>query len=301
MNNWNFEYHYYNVVDLEMINLLESKFQVNPLDIEDILTDTQLSKFEFRENYLFVALQFPRYKKANKTVSEKELFFIINNDSLFVINKHDCKTMSRFNSIAHNILNKNIAPIDFFYEALDFMVTSSYRFIPKFKEELSIIEKDIFSNINKDHIHDIQLAKRNLINFNSIIIPLQNTLYDIQSRKENVNLIKFNNLNHIEKLDDSLDKTRKMISMINNYKEQVDMLSESNEALTARSTNQIIKTLTAFSMIILVPNIITSFFGMNIYFGWGSENNFWQLIIILASILISIIITWYILKKKDWL
>ena len=145
-------------------------------------------------------------------------------------------------------------------------------------------------------ILEIQIIKRNIINFISIIRPLEIVISDLQNKH-----ILLSTPEVIEKLDDTLDKVKKILENLYNLKEQMVMLTETNEAVTARSTNQVIKTLTSISMIILVPNIITSFFGMNVYFGWGLENNHLPLIFISIAIILLTFSLFVILQRRKWL
>ena len=102
-------------------------------------------------------------------------------------------------------------------------------------------------------------------------------------------------------LDDSLDKVKKMINNLNNFREQMTMISETNEALIARNTNDTIKILTAVSLIAVIPTAITSFFGMNVYFGWTTIDSYFPVALISFVVVSATVITLFYFKKKRWL
>jgi magnesium transporter len=292
-----FKYIYSVGLDEAYFEELVNDFEINHLDIEDVLTDTQLAKVEVRRDYMYVALQFPRFDKAKRLFLEKEIHVFIGKDFLIVINKHECGTTERFQQILQATSDEFQNPLQVFYEMLDFLVTATFRAIPLFKIEIATVEKNIFSSTNNvDMIQDIQILKRNLINYNSTIIPLSILIQDMQTRY-NTRLTP----EGIEKLDDSLDKIKKILSSTQNFKEQMNMIADTNETLINRSTNQIIKRLTSISMLILVPNIITSFFGMNVFFGWQPEYDTWPVLAICLSILASTLVVFLVLWKKKWL
>lgn len=295
--NWNFYYKYIEGDSTEDIAPLQEEFNIDALDIEDIVTDTQLSKVEVRQNYIYIALQFPRFVKEKKLIIEKELHFIIGENLFIVINKDKCKASRNFNLTAPDTLRSDLTAIEFFYETLDYLVTKTFITTTKFKQELQILEEQIFNRlISKDRINEIQKMKRNLINFYSITNPLQTTILEFQNKQSPLIHLQTTSQIHIEKLDDSLDKVKKINVLVSNFKEQINMISESNEALTARSINQSIKSLTFVSLIITIPNIVTSFFGMNVYFGF-TEGNYIPLIAVSSLILVLLLVIMVRIKK----
>jgi Mg2+ and Co2+ transporter CorA len=59
-----FQFKLYTADDRENIaRELEEQYNVTDLDVEDVTTNTQLSKLEKRKEYLYVALQFPDLRK----------------------------------------------------------------------------------------------------------------------------------------------------------------------------------------------------------------------------------------------
>jgi Mg2+ and Co2+ transporter CorA len=169
--------------------------------------------------------------------------------------------------------------------------------LDKFRSSIEYIEERIFDSVQRDLILEIQILKRNLINFETNLLPLQTIIEDLVLKHS-----QFLDSFGIEKMDDSMNKIKKMTSSINNFKEQAAMLTETNEAMIARSTNQTVKALTTLSIIFLIPSIIAGFFGMNVNFGWGLEEfNFWVLLGIILSILVSVFAAYLIFKKLKWI
>jgi Mg2+ and Co2+ transporter CorA len=291
-------YVYIDGLDDTLRNTLETTYHIQSLDIEDIFTDTQLSKIEQRPNYLYIALQFPEFDKSKGQFLNKEVHCIISQEVLLVINKHEFKGLTQFNNLKNVVLQDNPGSFNIFYEMLDFIVTRTYKTISKFKQEITQIERDIFDfEDSKDLVKDILIIKRNIINFASIIVPLDVLIRDLQSKRGTLITSE-----GIEKLDDSLDKIKKMLNNLNNFKEQMALLTESNEALIARSTNETIQALTIVNIIVLIPTVIASFFGMNIFFGWDPvQMNYWPLIVIITTMIGLTIATFIYFKKQRWI
>ena len=63
--------------------------------------------------------------------------------------------------------------------------------------------------------------------------------------------------------DDIVDASERIWDMLENYKEVVEALEESNESVISHRVNDILRVLTAFSVVVLPLTFIASLFGMN--------------------------------------
>jgi len=294
-----FEYKFIQALDEDLKKQLQDNYNIDELDIEDIYTNTQLSKIEQRSNYLYVFLQFPEYNSTRRKFSIKEVHCLISDKYLLILDKHNFKHVQQFESVREGILDSEDGPFATFYEMLDFVLTRIFRAINKFRLEVGELEASLFdADVDTDHtnlIMEIQIVKRNLINFISIISPLKSTITELQTK-----YTKFIDNKGVELLDDSLDKIKKMINNLNNYRQQMDMVTETNEVLIAHNSNETIKRLTSVNLIAIIPMAVTSFFGMNVYFGWNSDS-IAPLIVIIITVLMMTYLTLYYFKKKNWL
>lgn len=108
-----------------------------------------------------------------------------------------------------------------------------------------------------------------------------------------------------EAIDDSLDKIKKLVNRLDNFRETMKLLTETNEMLMARSTNQNVRRLTLFNVLLLCPTLVAGFFGMNVHFGWFtalSDNAAMSplLTIIVAMVFITLA-TYHFFIWKKWI
>ena len=61
-----------------------------------------------------------------------------------------------------------------------------------------------------------------------------------------------------------MDKIEKIWNNLENLQELIASLQETNESIISHNTNNIIKILTVFSVIMLPLSVITGFYGMNV-------------------------------------
>lgn len=87
--------------------------------------------------------------------------------------------------------------------------------------------------------------------------------------------------------------------MVKESTKMIDHLSEVFSSVISNNLNNVMKFLTSFSIVLTIPTIIGSFWGMNV--GLPIEKNTWAFLILLGfSILISVIVFLW-LKRKDYM
>lgn len=273
-----------------------ARFKINELDCEDVFSDTQLSKIEFRPDYIYIALQFPELDNVKNTFVEKEVHCFVNRRYLLVINKESFDAIKPFSDINKLDIDRN-STFDLFYEMLWKGLGHSYKSLLKLKVEVQGLNQKIFDEKSKDMdlIHDIQSTKRNLVNFEGIMEPLCEVLNTIEVRNH-----KLVDAEDKEQIDDCLDLVKKILNNINNLKQQLQIVTETNEAVMTRSTNEIVKRLTGISILVLVPSTITGFFSMNMYYGFSTTAQ-WPALVVVVSVLILTALVYYVLRKKNWI
>ena len=96
---------------------------------------------------------------------------------------------------------------------------------------------------------------------------------------------------HISKIWDSLEE----------YKEIIESLSATYDSLSTHRLNQVIKTLTIISVMLLPLTLISGLYGMNVdlpHFGFGGVAMFWVLMAIMVAIVVAMIVFFH---RKGWI
>jgi len=279
---------------------LETEFHILPDDIEDIFSPTQLSKFEIRKNYAYFALQFADMDTHSR-ICIQQIHCIVSNKYLFVIDEDGFLGIKEFDRIRNRLVDKeNYNSFDLFYELLDISVIRMFSLLNAIQNRVRVIESTIFADghLENDQISDIQDTKKSIINFKSILSPLYD-MFEELSRKHS-DLIDETGK---ESIDDSLDKIKKLVNRLDNFREITKLLTETNEMLMARSTNQTVRRLTMFNVLLLVPSLTAAFFGMNVHFGWFSvlDDQLWPLITIVGIMLSLTLGIYLFFTWKRWI
>jgi magnesium transporter len=156
----------------------------------------------------------------------------------------------------------------------------------KIGNKLDRLEQDIFEGRSEEVVRDISNVKQEIINFRKVIRPERTVLRDLERSKQR--FLAREDLDIY--FDDILDAAERIWDMLENYKEVVDGLEETNESLISHRVNDILRVLTAFSVVILPLTLIASIWGMNVGVpGHGSRAAFWVIIAVMIGMLVAML------------
>lgn len=122
----------------------------------------------------------------------------------------------------------------------------------------------------KGLVRDIHKVKQEIISYRKIIKPQRPTLRQLERQVE-----RFLPENLELYFDDIVDASERIWDLLDNYKEVVEALEDTNESLISHQQNDILYVLTIFSVVMLPLTFLTGFFGMNVRFpGFDSTAGF---------------------------
>ncbi len=128
----------------------------------------------------------------------------------------------------------------------------------KIGNKLERLEEDIFEGRSEEIVRDISNAKQEIINFRKIVRPQRAALADLERTKryipEDLDIY----------FDDINDASERIWDMLENFKEVVEGLESTNESVLSHRLNDVLRVLTAFSVVMLPLTLLASVFGMNV-------------------------------------
>ena len=99
--------------------------------------------------------------------------------------------------------------------------------------------------------------------------------------------------------DDIVDASERIWDLLDNYKEVVEALEDTNESLISHQQNDILYVLTVFSVVMLPLTFLTGFFGMNVHFpGFETWDAFWASLGLMAVAIVGMLAFF---RLKRWL
>ena len=156
---------------------------------------------------------------------------------------------------------------------LDDLYDYCFPILDKINLKLSQIDEEIdeLGPRAKDRVRDIHKVKQEIISYRKIVRPQRPTLRLLERGVE-----RFLPEELDLYFDDIVDASERIWDLLDNYKEVVEALEDTNESLISHQQNDILYVLTIFSVVMLPLTFITGLFGMNVHFpGFGTTTGFY--------------------------
>ena len=281
--------------------MLAGRFGWHPLDVEDVLSKRQRPKVDdyVDDGYLFAILHFPVYDRTIQRLNAAELDVFVGPDYLVTLPTVELKPVSRLferceenEAFREQLFSKGSGRL--LYEVLDDLFDYCFPILDKIGHKLDSLEDDVFEGRSEEVVRDLSNAKQEIISYRKIIKPERSTLRLLERHVE-----RFLPEELEEYFDDIVDAAERIWDMLDNYKEVVEALEDTNESVISHRQNDILRVLTIFSVILLPLTLITGVFGMNVHFpGFDTAWAFWVVFGVMAAALGSMLAFF---RLKRWL
>jgi magnesium transporter len=266
----------------EEAQLLANRFGWHPLDIEDVLSRRERPKVdsyteEESAGYLFAVLHFPVYNAAVGRLDAGELDVFVGPDYLVTLPTVELKPVTRLfercysnDEFRRNLFSRGSGRL--LYEVLDDLYDYCFPILDKIALKLRQIDEEIDDVLPraKERVRDIHKVKQEIISYRKIVRPQRPTLRQLERQIE-----RFLPEELELYFDDIVDASERIWDNLDNYKEVVEALEDTNESLISHQQNDILYVLTIFTVVVLPLTFITGLFGMNVRFpGYNTVHGF---------------------------
>ena len=277
---------------------LEEHFDFHPLDYEDVYSRNQRPKVDVYDDYMFVVLHFPAYDKQIGRLNAAELDVFVGPDYVVTLPNQPIPPLEYLfervrtrEDLREQLFGKG--PGYLLYKIVDDCVDASFPMLRKMGNKLERLEEDILEGRSAEIVRDLSNVKQEIINFRKIVRPQRVALRDLERTRRYIpeDLEVY--------FDDIIDASERIWDMLENFKEVVEALEDTNESVLAHRLNDVLRILTAFSVIMLPLTFIASVFGMNTHVpGEESMTGFWVVIGVMVVVLVGMLT---LFRKRGWL
>jgi magnesium transporter len=280
---------------------LEEHFDFHALDLEDVLSRNQRPKIDVYDEYLFIVLHFPIFDHSVGRLGAGELDLFVGPGFLITLPNQLLQPVEYLfercrskEELREQLFSRGSGYL--LYRVVDDSFDYCFPMLRKIGNKLDALEEEIFEGRSEEIVRDISNAKQEIINFRKVIRPERPVLRDLEKVKtrylaEDLDLEIY--------FDDIVDANERIWDMLENYKEVVEALEESNESVISHRVNDILRVLTAISVMVLPLTLIASIWGMNVGVpGEGDITGFWIVIGSMLAILVGMVAYF---RGRGWL
>lgn len=280
---------------------LEDNFDFHALDLEDVLSRNQRPKIDVYDDYLFIVLHFPVFDPAAGRLGSGELDLFVGPGYLVTIPNQPLQPVEYLfercrakEELRDQLFSRGSGYL--LYRLVDDSFDYCFPMLRKIGNKLDALEDDIFEGRSEEVVRDISNVKQEIINFRKVIRPQRPVLRDLEKVKQRYLATE---LDLEIYFDDIVDAHERIWDMLENYKEVIDSLAETNESVISHRVNDILRVLTSISVIVLPLTLIASIWGMNSGVpGEQSIGAFWVIVSTMAVLLVAMVVYF---RKRGWL
>lgn len=283
------------------LKVLRERFGFHELDVRDCAPPLQRAKFVSRPEYLFIILIYPIYDARTRSVQVRELdLFVGKNFFVTVHNDHLPPLATLIASLTKSTKGKTVANTrscsELLYQMLDELLDSCFPMLASLGNQIETAEKKMENVHDRKTISEIFRIKTSIVNFRKAIHPHKSVLRKMIARlPEFMGTDRFiHYFNHL------VDHTKEIWDQLEIESETIEAIEDTHLSLLNFRTNDIMRALTVFAVIVFPLTLVAAIFGMN------AENtpivghpfDFW---IVLLLMLLGALCMLGFFKWKKWL
>ena len=275
---------------------LQETLELHELSIEDSTRWGQRPKVEFYERYVFIVLHGVKIGQDDEQVDAElhvfagEAFYLltIRREPFFDTEKAKARVARE-----HRLASEGIG--FHLYVLLDEMVDGYLDAVERLEDAADDVEEEVFEEETADGLQErIFRLKRRTVRFRRAVAPMREVIDLLQERDDVVT----------DRLApyyrDVLDHVIRALELIDNIRELLTSALEARIAQASNRLNVVMKQLTAWAAIILVPTLIAGIYGMN--FDHMPELSWrWGYGVALGTMAVSAGALYVVFKRRDWL
>ena len=278
---------------------LAENFSFHPLDLEDVASINQRPKLDVYDDYLFLVVQFARFDKDTGRLTPVEVDIFIGPNYVITLPEESIVPLPAMWERAQEqpdwraeLLSGGSGRL--LYEILDRCVDAGFPMLGALGRKLRRLEDDIFEGRSSEIVREISNTKQEIINFRAIIRPQRAVFRALERAKQRY----FGEELDVY-FDDLTDASERIWDVLENFKEIVEALESSNESVLSHRLNDVLRVLTAVSVVLLPLTLIASIWGMNVIVpGEHTAGAFWIILLAMAAILVGLVLYF---RRRGWL
>ena len=269
------------------------------LDIPiDFLTDSldidERSRFEEDDNVKLIVIKTPT---ENNSFNESDAYYItipiciiLTHNQIVTVNSFDNPAIKKFLDTFQNRHpdKRNMMVLKIFEK-----ITQAYMlYLKEINQRRNMMEQKLYASNRNEELLELMKIQKSLVYF--VTALKSNEMLLMKIARTNFLLL---TEDEKELLDDLIVDISQGLEMANIYTNILSSTLDAFASIISNNLNNVLKRLTSITIILSLPALVTGIYGMNVPIPYANSAHAFYIPIVL-SLGISIIISWYFLKKK---
>jgi magnesium transporter len=274
--------------------ILSSIFNFHPLAIEDCIAESHLPKLDDFGDYLFLVLHGARRGDVSGTFKTVELNFFLGKRYLVTYHQQLSRSINRTKErCIKNSLSMSRGTDFLLYEILDGTVDNYFPILDDFDEVVDELEREVTGFPSKETLNRIFSLKRDGMSLRRVTSPQR----EILNRLSRDPFAVVNKRTAIY-FRDVYDHLVRINDLAESYKDLTTGLLEAYISMVSNRLNEVIKVLTALTVVFMPLMVIPSIYGMNFKYMPELDWRYGYPATIGVMVGIVVVMLWFFRRKK---
>ncbi|MGN6812108.1 MAG: magnesium/cobalt transporter CorA [Thermomicrobiales bacterium] len=287
----------------EEVQRVAEEFNFHALAIEDTTREHMRPKVDAYDDYYFIVCYDIDYDEESHLIDEHALYIFLGKNYMVTIH---AEPVGEIKEVAER-LRRNLEQIErgagvMLYSLLDTVIDHYFPVVDAIGDRIEELEANVFEQGATESLRDIFALKREVLYLRRVIAPERDALAVLARRElpivsEAVSRYFQDIYEHVLRVTDAVDLYRDMLtSVLDSY-----LSANANQlAVASNNLNQVMKTLTSWSIILMSVTLIASIYGMNFDIMPELHFRFGYPTALLAMVVLAAILYRYF-KGRTWL
>ncbi len=250
------------------IQELEEDFGIDPENILDFLDPDELSRIEKNDDagYTLTIIRLPVFSPGDDVSYFAAPLGIITKGHFFItICWTDCEVLKDFAANRIRELSLN----DFPAFTIRFMSRADATFLRYLKElnrRATTIQNEMLRSVQNRELVQLLNIQKSLVFFTTSLKSNQMLLEKLRKTR----IIKLDE-EDLEWLDDVEIDNKQALEMADMYTDIMSGMNNAFASVLSNNLNIVMKTMTAWNLVLMLPTLVTSYFGINVPLPWAAS------------------------------
>lgn len=279
--------------------LLRREFGFHPLAIEDARRRHERPKLDIYEDYLFLVFYAVRNGEEGELFATQELSLFIGKNYLVTVHHEPCPEIEaiaeRWREQADQIAESKQRVALLLYTLLDTIVDNYFPILDALAERTDRLEEAIFQGKDPQALEELFRLRKGLLALRRVVGPERDVL-NLLTRRD-IELLGPDTAVYFQ---DVYDHILRVTDAIDTYRDLLASALDAYLSVVSNNLNKVMRTLTAWSIILMSLALIAGIYGMNFHL-MPSED--WALGFEFATALMLVlgVALFTLFKAIDWL
>lgn len=283
--------------DDEDYALLCDRMELHSTVVENLKTPEGRPKIQQFEKYFYMTLYSVahRHTAGNLHVELKEIDCLVGENYLITVHQENVAVVDALAKHWKNHLPQNEGGIAYLvYDLLDNCLDQYFPALDAIDDRLDELEDALFEGNDKGLTGEIFALKRTLIRIRQVAAPMREVVGMLMRHYAD------DDHNTYVYYQDLYDHVMRIIDLLDTFRDILSGAMDVYLAVESNRMNAVMKTLTSFSIIFLVPTLIAGVYGMN-FLNMPELHYRSGYFVVLGLMAFSMLGLFVYFKRKDWI